>query len=59
MLGLCNFNCAFSIGSESLFWTRHFILCLPMIKLHCRSVLYEFLILDRRIFGKQKEVVSC
>jgi hypothetical protein len=38
ILGLCNLNCVFSIGSEGFFWTRHFILCLSMIKLHWRSV---------------------
>ena len=36
MLGLCNFSCAFSVGSEVFFWVRYFIFCLS--KLHCHSV---------------------
>jgi hypothetical protein len=38
MLGLCNFNCVFIIGSEGFFWVRYFIFCLFMIKLHCLIV---------------------
>ena len=38
MLGLCNFNRAFSVGGEGFVWTRYFILCFFMIKFHCCSV---------------------
>jgi len=38
MLVLCNFSCAFSVGSEVFFWVMYFIFCLSMIKLHCHSV---------------------
>ena len=30
-LGLCNFNCAFSVGGDGFFWVRYFMLCLSMI----------------------------
>jgi len=33
--GLCNFNCALSVGVEGCFWSRYFIFCLSVIKLHC------------------------
>ena len=38
MLGLHNFSCALSVGSEDFFWVMYFIFCLSMINLHCHSV---------------------
>ena len=38
ILGLCNFNYAYSVGSEGFFWTGCSILYLSMITLHCRGV---------------------
>jgi hypothetical protein len=33
--GLCHFDCDFNVGGDGLFWSRGFIFCLSMVKLHC------------------------
>jgi len=59
MLGLCNFNCVFGFGGEGFFWTRYFILCLSVIKLHCRGVFCNsFLYLLVESLGSKRKLLA-